>query len=386
MRVLITTSEYPPHAWGGLGRYSGEVVSALRKRADVDVICVPSYATPYAPGVRISHEMEPHGRTIFLEGIRPPGDSDSWQVGQAATSQLIDWLSPPYDVLFAQDFFLAPLVADLALAGIAKKVVCFSHLPLYAGFSYFDRPNSANHQHALEAKLFRLAQAIVVPSRFAQQVILQSYGLPPDRVIAIPEAVRRPSDSSCGLQADGGKTGPLHLLTISRLTRQKGVRYMVDLADALLARGLDFIYTIIGDGPMESFLQSRMEQAASGCCIKHIRRVEPLDGVFRHYRGSDLYVSLSVYETFGLVLAEAMACGCVPVAFDIGAVDEVVSADEGALVPVGDVGAMADSIMALAADPSRRAELSKRGLERATLMSWDTHAERLLSVFQDAHD
>lgn len=67
------------------------------------------------------------------------------------------------------------------------------------------------------------------------------------------------------------------------------------------------------------------------------------------YRRSRVYAQLSVHESFGVALAEGMACGCVPVATDRAALPEVVG-DAGYIVPVGDVERIGESLTRALAD------------------------------------
>jgi glycosyltransferase involved in cell wall biosynthesis len=67
--------------------------------------------------------------------------------------------------------------------------------------------------------------------------------------------------------------------------------------------------------------------------------------LIRWYQRAKVYVQLSLYESFGMSLAEAMLCECVPVVTDRGALPEVVG-DTGFFVPYGDEKATAEGIRA----------------------------------------
>lgn len=69
----------------------------------------------------------------------------------------------------------------------------------------------------------------------------------------------------------------------------------------------------------------------------------PQEGLIFHYQKAKVYCQLSMYESFGMTLAEAMACGCVPVTTDTGALPEV-AGDTGFYVPYGDPEATAEAI------------------------------------------
>ena len=89
---------------------------------------------------------------------------------------------------------------------------------------------------------------------------------------------------------------------------------------------------------------------------------DQLDAV---YAACDVVVMPSRFESFGLVLLEAMAHGAVPVASDVGGIPAVVPRDWGTLVDPGDVEGLSQLLVELAGDPDRRADLSARALARA---------------------
>jgi glycosyltransferase involved in cell wall biosynthesis len=100
-------------------------------------------------------------------------------------------------------------------------------------------------------------------------------------------------------------------------------------------------------------------------------------------QAASLFVYPSLYEGFGLPVAEAMACGVPVVASNTPALAEVVG-EAGRLVPSGDAAALAGALAQVAADPALAAELGRRGRERARRFSWDAAAARLAAVFHEA--
>jgi glycosyltransferase involved in cell wall biosynthesis len=99
-------------------------------------------------------------------------------------------------------------------------------------------------------------------------------------------------------------------------------------------------------------------------------------------RCADLLAHAAEAEPFGLVLAEAQACGVAVVSSDGGGAPEVVG-DAGLLVPSGDVAALRDAIAALLADEPRRAELAARGRAQAERIGDSaTQAARLAEMYR----
>jgi glycosyltransferase involved in cell wall biosynthesis len=99
------------------------------------------------------------------------------------------------------------------------------------------------------------------------------------------------------------------------------------------------------------------------------------------YSLCDLFVFPSLYEGFGFPPLEAMACGKAVVCSNTSSLPEVIG-DAGVMVSPYDVDGLADAIVALLQDPDRRAELGRRGIERAREFTWDKSARRLLEIYR----
>ncbi|MBN1978913.1 MAG: glycosyltransferase family 4 protein [Anaerolineae bacterium] len=103
------------------------------------------------------------------------------------------------------------------------------------------------------------------------------------------------------------------------------------------------------------------------------------------YNGAVAFAYPSLYEGFGLPPLEAMACGVPVIASDTSSLPEVVG-DAGVLVDPDDTGALADALAALLSDDEKRAELSARGLARASAFSWEQTAFKTLEVYRLAEE
>jgi glycosyltransferase involved in cell wall biosynthesis len=100
---------------------------------------------------------------------------------------------------------------------------------------------------------------------------------------------------------------------------------------------------------------------------------------------ADLLVLPSEWEAFGIVLAEAMACGTPVVATRVGGAPDVVQDGiSGKLVEYGDIHALAEAMSSLLADPDMRCRMGAAGRMRAFAeYSWDAVVERTLSVYHE---
>ena len=97
------------------------------------------------------------------------------------------------------------------------------------------------------------------------------------------------------------------------------------------------------------------------------------------YRRAELLVFPSLYESFGLPVLEAMACGTPVLVSDLPALRETVG-DAGEYVDPLDTQALGEAMLRLIADADRRSELGLRGIERAASFSWEKTASRTWEI------
>ena len=121
--------------------------------------------------------------------------------------------------------------------------------------------------------------------------------------------------------------------------------------------------------------------------LLEIRRPVDQATLARWYRAADVVAVPSRSESFGLVAAEAQACGTPVVAADVGGLRSVVrDGVSGVLVPGHDPAVWARAIGDLLADPARRAALGAGGARRAGRRGWDAAARAMLTVYRRARE
>ena len=108
----------------------------------------------------------------------------------------------------------------------------------------------------------------------------------------------------------------------------------------------------------------------------------PNDDLPMVYSLADCFVFPSLYESFGLVLVEAMACGCPVIGAKAAAIPEV-SGGAALLFDPLDAGQLADAILKIVLEPEVRRDLVVRGLARAREFTWERTARQTLEVFRE---
>lgn len=165
--------------------------------------------------------------------------------------------------------------------------------------------------------------------------------------------------------------------------RNKGARYLLEATKILADRGVDFHLTF--KDRLDADMAPRMiADLGIGDRVTFLGRL-PVEELARLYNESELLVSPSLYEGFGLPAAEAMACGTPVVATTAGAFPEVIADGEtGVLVPPADARALADAIERMLGDPSRRAAMGEAGTRRIERhFSWAVCASRTADLYAE---
>jgi len=169
--------------------------------------------------------------------------------------------------------------------------------------------------------------------------------------------------------------GDCLVFALQRLAPEKRVDVVLHALRRCLDRGTAVTLVIGGTGPEAPALRAL---AADLGVDKHVRFAGyiPRDVLGGYFEACDVFALHSTYETFGLVVAQAMSYGRPVVTVHSTALPEVVG-DCGVLVPPRDPAALGDALSALAQDPARRRALGEAGRRRAAaLYAWDRVAAR----------
>lgn len=168
--------------------------------------------------------------------------------------------------------------------------------------------------------------------------------------------------------------------TACRLVGWKGVQIALQAMSKLKEQ--NWRYIVGGDGEYRGKLESLANELGIASKVSFLGRIE--NGVLpKYYALADFAIYPSIAnETFGMTIAEAMACEVCVVATDVGGIPEVI--DQPAQMAIArDAHSLRDKIEALLADRALANELARKGRKRVEeLFTWDAVAKRLLSVLK----
>jgi starch synthase len=174
------------------------------------------------------------------------------------------------------------------------------------------------------------------------------------------------------------------VLFVGRITDQKGIFHLLEAAPSLPAGVQVVLCASAPDTPeIEARLRRALPQHPN---VVWIGEMIPVDEVVQLYSHAAVFVCPSVYEPFGLINLEAMACETPVVASGVGGILEVVEDGKtGLLVEPGRPDALAGAIRTLLADPARGRAMGRAGRQRVEAhFSWTSVAARTREVYQEA--
>jgi D-inositol-3-phosphate glycosyltransferase len=217
--------------------------------------------------------------------------------------------------------------------------------------------------------------------------LLDHYSASPERLCTSPpgidHSIFKPGDRAAARKWLGLPAGPI-VLFAGRIQALKGL----DVAIGALARMDHQAQLAIVGGPSGRAGEAEVEHLlalADGLGVAsqvHLIAPQPHAQLAMFYQAADVLVMPSRSETFGLVAAEAQACGLPVIASRIGGIPFVVNDGEsGILVDVGDEPGFAAALDKVVGDPDLRAAMSAAAEIKSGEFNWKATADRLLELY-----
>ncbi|MCX7590845.1 MAG: glycosyltransferase [Kiritimatiellae bacterium] len=324
---------------------------------------------------RFCEEMEiPH---IRLPLQRPR----QWLRGLPALIRFLRRFPPDLLILFGQ--------WGGALGALAGRLAGVRHMVYVAEWSAFYTDWDlvrVIRNHLCERVACRLADRVVCLSESNRYQYLYRQLAPEDRLIVIPNPVpdldRLAQLSPQEIRQElGWDDGLCHVVSVGRLSDQKRVDWLL-ASWAIVRENVPLARLwIVGDGEEAGRLQQMAATLGLGeSCVF----VGAQPNGTEYLAAADVVAVTSMYETFGYVVVEAMACGRPVVASRVDGIrDSLRDGCEGLLVAPGDVQAFAHALIKLARNPVLREKMGTAGRERARVFAAATVMPAYRQLFVD---
>jgi glycogen synthase len=394
-KVALFTKEYPPHVYGGAGVHVEYLARALAKSIGVEARC---FGEQREDAGRLSVRGTPQwDETKRNTDPRFVGAIDAFARSLTMAKDKLD-----ADLVHCHTWYtdMGGLIAS-QLWGVPYVLTIHSLEPLRPW--KVEQLGNAYHLSAwMERTAIEQADAVIAVSRETRADVLRLFDIAPERVHVIHNGIDldeyRAVSSTAALTRFGIDPSRPFLLFVGRITRQKGIMHLVE-AIPEIDPSLQIV--LCAGAPDTPEIGAEMEAgvakaAAARPDVIWIREMLRRPDVIELYTHAAVFCCPSVYEPFGIINLEAMACGTPVVASNVGGIPEVVMPEEtGLLVDVGLLpggfdpadprafsSALAAAINRLAGDPALRERFGRAGRARVEAhFSWDAIAERTLALY-----
>jgi alpha-maltose-1-phosphate synthase len=402
MRIAIFTNEYPPNVYGGAGVHV-EYLSRELARLDgggnqVDVFSFGEQREEQgnlrvrgiSPGVELPAQDPRHARLLdaLVRDLAMVGAVQSPDIVHCHT-----WYSHLAGVL------ARPLTG-------ARLVLTTHSLEPHRPWKAEQLGTAYNATVWIERTAYQNADGVIAVSEAMKEDVQALYGVAPERVRVIHNGIDpdeyRPRPDPATLRRLGVDAELPIVLFVGRITRQKGILHLVRAVRHLQA-GVQVV--LCAGAPDTAEIAAEMaalvEEAKrdSAAELIWIPEMLPKQDVISLYTHAAVFVCPSVYEPFGIINLEAMACETPVVASAVGGIPEIVVPGEtGLLVAFEALGdgsaeprdpeafsrALADAVNELMSDPERRAAMGRASRERVLdRFSWRRIAEITADFYRE---
>jgi len=402
MRIGILTNEYPPNVYGGAGVHVEYLTRELAALDDGR-----NFVRVLAFG-----DQSERSQTLAVNGVQPPARIAAQDPRH---SKLFDTLM--------QDLMMSGMATDLDIvhchtwyshfAGCLVKQLQNVPLVLTTHSLEPHRPwkveqlGTAYHASSwLERTAYQNADGVVAVSAAMKNDVQAIYHVDSDRVRVIHNGIDlqqyRPRPDPGVLAQYGIRSDARFVLFVGRITRQKGIIHLVN-AIRHLRPGVQIV--LCAGAPDTPEIAVEMTQAVERARVQSqhdivwIQEMLPKDRVIALYTHAAIFVCPSVYEPFGIINLEAMACETPVVASSVGGIPEVVEHGETGLLVVPEAISateveprnpeqfsrdLAAAVNVLLEDPELRQSMAEKARLRVERQfSWTSIARQTLGFYED---
>ena len=172
-------------------------------------------------------------------------------------------------------------------------------------------------------------------------------------------------------------------LYVGALRPVKGVQYLLEAIPEVLQNTPDTFFMIVGDGPLKGELEqlsSKLNITDSISFRGNLKREDLLE----YYNLAEVFIIPSINEPQGIVVLEALACGCPVIGTNVGGIPEMVkNGENGILVPPRDYINLGRAIIRLLSDEKLFKDYSINAINTAKEFSWINNLHKFTNLYEE---
>jgi starch synthase len=402
MRIAILTNEYPPHIYGGAGVHVEYLTRELTRVDDGEhQVLVLSFGT-----------QDIRAGNLTVQGVRPeftlPFQDPRHQkfMDTLARDLLMTGSLANVDVIHCHTWY-THLAGCLAKQLTGAPLVLTTHsLEPHRPWKVEQLGTAYRASSWIERIAYQNADGVIAVSQSMREDVHSLYGVPRERIRVIHNGIDleqyKPTRDRAVLERYGIDPNKPYVLFVGRITRQKGIIHLVHAIPHIHPGTQVVLCAGAPDTPeigreMAEAVEKARQQTTNP--VNWIAQMVSKEEIIPLYSQAALFVCPSVYEPFGIINLEAMACGTPVVASAVGGIKEVVVPEEtGLLVPFEPRGEtdfeprdpdrfardLAAAINRLLTDPESREKMGRQARERVErLFSWTSIAQRTCQFYRE---
>ena len=368
MKIAMIGWEYPPFKTGGLGTHCHGLTRSLADK-NVNVDFYMPKTKQRASSDKSNLKIKEVGETEIFPYDRPDSKELAGQFFEAVykyNELIVQKIQGKYNLLHCHDWLTMK-------AGVALKNKMGVPLVLTVHSTEYDRsgwlyPNQWFID--IEREGMEKADKIIAVSNFTKRVIVDKYGINPDKISVVHNAVYP--------IGEGKKQNVI--LFLGRLTIQKGPEFFLRAARKVLDYEPDCRFVVAGIGDM---LPRLIDQAVDmGISDKVVFTGLLTEEEVRHiYQIASVYVMPSVSEPFGITALEAISAGTPVIVSKTAGVSEAFC--NCFRVDFWDTDETANKILSLLRYEPLHSTMAEYGKQEIQLFTWDRVAEKTLDVYRE---
>jgi len=334
MKVLLYTREFPPYVYGGAGVHVEYLSRELSKLMDVEVRCFGDQDINTA---KLSVKGFPYDNPSFNQ----TNEKLKAVLQTLSTSILMNSDDIDADVVHCHTWYVqfAGIVAKLCY-GTPLVITTHSLEPLRP----WKREQLGRGYDAscwIEKTAIEMADAVIAVSHETKEDVLKYFDVDEDKIKVIYNGINLQeyvvTKATSTLEKYGIDPVKPYVLFVGRITRQKGI---IHLVNAIKYIDPETQIVLCAGAPDTKEIGKEMED-----CVNEVKKYRdnviwiaemlPKNEVIQLYSHADVFCCPSIYEPFGIINIEAMACETAVVASAVGGIKEVVvDGETGILVPL----------------------------------------------------
>ena len=333
MKALFYTKEFPPYVYGGAGVVVEYLANELEKLMEIDIKC---FGDQESTSGNMHVKGFPYNNPVFEQS-----DDKLKAVFNSLNTCLHMNAELDADIVHCHTWYaqFAGIVAKLCY-GVPLVITTHSLEPLRP----WKREQLGHGYEAsswIEKTAIEMADAVIAVSKETKEDVLKYFNVDEEKVKVIYNGINLSeyviTSETSTLERFGVDASKPYVLFVGRITRQKGI---IHLVNAIKYIDPETQIVLCAGAPDTPEIAKEMEDSVNE--VKKTRKnviwideMLPKKEVIQLYSHADVFCCPSIYEPFGIINIEAMACNTAVVASAVGGIKEVVvNGETGILIPV----------------------------------------------------